>query len=278
MENICRRKKQKIVFFDIDGTLLDPATDFLIPDSALRAIKKLQGLGHLAIINTGRTASFMEKCIIEAGFDGFIYGCGTMITFHGETLFHNSIPKETIEKLIEMLRKCKIDGVLEGSEKCYFDYNGIIYDPKFKKLSQSPAYVRGNFEEPEPSIDKLYIFCGAYSDFISFNNCFNDKFQFINRGGGFYEVVPSGYSKATGIHMLVDKLKKEAVKNNLEFIPDLDETYSIGDSTNDLPMLNATAKSIAMGNGMEEIFPAADYVTKRVEEDGVAYAIEKFIL
>lgn len=272
------KKKQKIVFFDIDGTLIDMVTDSKIPESALSAIKKLQSCGHLAVINTGRTASFMEPCIVNAGFDGFIYGCGTMISYHDEILLHNSISGKTLEELIRMLRECKIDGVLEGMERCYFDYNGIIRDPFFKKLSQAPSYHRGSFEDEEMSADKLYIFCGSYSDFDGFFGFFKDEFQFINRGGGFYEMVPHGFSKATGIHVLVDRLIQEAKEKNLEFMPSMEETYAIGDSTNDIPMLNAVSKSIAMGNSMEEIIGATDYVTKKIDEDGIAYAIETLIL
>lgn len=276
MENM--KKKQKIVFFDIDGTLIAPVTDFKIPDSAMEAIKELQKCGHLAVINTGRTASFMDSCIIEAGFDGFIYGCGTMISYHDEVLVHNSLSEKTMEELVKMLRECKIDGVLEGMERCYFDYNGIIRDPLFKKLSQAPSYLRGSFEDEGKSVDKLYIFCGSYSDFDSFHGFFKEEFQFIDRGGGFYEMVPHGFSKATGIHVLVERLKKEAREKNLSLMPSMEETYAIGDSTNDIPMLRAASISIAMGNSMEEILTLTDYVTKRIEEGGIAYAIEKFIL
>lgn len=272
------KKKQKIVFFDIDGTLIDPVTDFKIPDSALCAIKELQKCGHLAVINTGRTASFMEPCIIDAGFDGFIYGCGTMISYHDDVLVHNSLSEKTMEELVKMLRECKIDGVLEGENKCYFDYNGIIRDSFFRKLSQAASYSRGSFEDEDKGVDKLYIFKGNYSDFDCFYDFFKNEFQFIDRGGGFYEMVPHGFSKATGINVLVERLRKDAKEKNLEFMPSMEETYAIGDSTNDIPMLEAVEKSIAMGNGMEEVLKMADYVTKRVEEDGIAYAIENIVL
>ena len=268
----------KTVFFDIDGTLIDPVTDFKIPDSALAAIKKLQKCGHLAFINTGRTASFIDSNITQAGFDGFIYGCGTMISYHDEVLLHNSLSEKTMENLVRMLRECKIDGVLEGIEKCYFDYNGIIRDPFFKKLSEAPSYLRGSFEDEGKSADKLYIFCGSYSDFTGFHDFFKEEFQFIDRGRGFYEMVPHGFSKATGIHVLVERLRKDAAEKNLSFMPSMEETYAIGDSTNDIPMLEAVSKSIAMGNSMEEVLNMTDFVTKRIEEDGIAYASENIVL
>ena len=66
-------KRRCMLFFDIDGTLIDPKTDFKIPESAMGAIRKLQRAGHLAVVNTGRTASFMENCIIFDCFCDFYY-------------------------------------------------------------------------------------------------------------------------------------------------------------------------------------------------------------
>lgn len=73
MEN----KDRKIVFFDIDGTLVDGPTH-QIPQSAVEAIRKLRENGHLAFINTGRTLVSIEPRIREIGFDGLVCGCGTL--------------------------------------------------------------------------------------------------------------------------------------------------------------------------------------------------------
>ena len=51
-----------------------------------------------------------------------------------------------------------------------------------------------------------------------------------------------------------------------------------GDSGNDYPMLKAAGFAVAMGNAEEKIKAAADFVTKTNEEDGVAYAIRRFVL
>ena len=63
MEN----KDRKLVFFDIDGTLVDGPTH-QIPQSAVEAIRKLRENGHLAFINTGRTLVSIEPRIREIGF------------------------------------------------------------------------------------------------------------------------------------------------------------------------------------------------------------------
>ena len=48
-------KEKKIIFFDIDGTLISDK-NYTIPDSTVTALKELKSKGNLAFINTGRTS------------------------------------------------------------------------------------------------------------------------------------------------------------------------------------------------------------------------------
>lgn len=59
---------------------------------------------------------------------------------------------------------------------------------------------------------------------------------------------------------------------------DRDEIMACGDSRNDWPMLRDAGFAVVMGNADEETKKLADFVTKSNEEDGVAYAVEKFVL
>ena len=54
-----------------------------------------------------------------------------------------------------------------------------------------------------------------------------------------------------------------------------DRTVAIGDSTNDLSMLQFAGISVAMGNSCELVKEKVDFVTRSVEEEGVAYALEQ---
>lgn len=56
-----------------------------------------------------------------------------------------------------------------------------------------------------------------------------------------------------------------------------DEVMAIGDSGNDLKMLEAAGFSVAMKNASDEIKAAADYVTRSCEKSGVSHAIRKFV-
>ena len=58
----------------------------------------------------------------------------------------------------------------------------------------------------------------------------------------------------------------------------MEETIAIGDDRNDIDMLEEVGLGIAMGNAHENIQKIADYVTASNEENGVALALEKFLL
>ena len=53
---------------------------------------------------------------------------------------------------------------------------------------------------------------------------------------------------------------------------------AVGDSYNDIPLLKVCGLAVAMGNAPEEVKAVADYVAPRAEEDGLAVAIEEFLL
>ena len=81
-------KDRKILFFDIDETLLSHRT-LEIPESAKKSIKKAKENGHLVFINTGRTISVVNREIKELDFDGYICGCGSYIEVNGEVIYSN---------------------------------------------------------------------------------------------------------------------------------------------------------------------------------------------
>ena len=112
-------KTRKILFFDIDGTLITDDGKRYFPDSAKEAIQKARENGHLAFINTGRVFCNVTEEIRSAGFDGFVCGCGTHIVYNGETLFHHDTPYEVCAGVIRKCREYKMDAVYEHADKVF---------------------------------------------------------------------------------------------------------------------------------------------------------------
>lgn len=253
---------RKIIFFDIDGTIIGEESKAIL-ESTRKAIQKARENGHYAVINTGRTDLLVGKELKEEiGFDGYLLGCGTSIKFGGKDLFHRTIPKETGRKIVEKLRSCKIDGVLEGEDFDYMDKDENIHSQFFRNFVQNFSVPCKSWDDEELSFDKLYTYTTKNSDLKSFQAQFCHEFDFIDREGGFYEIIPKGHSKATAIEYLVDYLGMS-----------MEDTAAIGDSNNDLTMLSCVNTSIAMGNSTKSILDMADYVTSHVDEDGIWNAL-----
>ena len=79
--------------------------------------------------------------------------------------------------------------------------------------------------------------------------------------------MPLGTTKATALSRLADILQIEP-----------SEIMAMGDANNDIEMLQFAGLGIAMGNASEHVKSLANDVTSSNEEDGVARAIEKYIL
>lgn len=258
--------EKRIIFFDIDGTLSNEE-DGYIPNSTIKAIQNAQANGHICIINTGRPVSTIDQDIKNIGFDGYICGCGTYIEYHNKVLFHLELPQQIRKDIIDMTIKCRIDNVLEGIQGAFFPETSI--HPFVKKVEKD--YLKLNHpvlyynQESDVMFDKFAAWYHEGSDIDTFKAFLEPNFHVIQRDVDFIEVVPKQVSKATGIQMIIDYLNMS-----------IDQTISIGDSTNDLPMLTYTKESIAMGNSNPILFDVVTYRTDSILNNGIEKALKHF--
>ncbi|MFQ6792805.1 MAG: Cof-type HAD-IIB family hydrolase [Thomasclavelia sp.] len=257
----------KILFFDIDGTLLSETTH-TICDSTFVVIKKAKANGHLIFINTGRPFASIDEQIKALDPDGYVCGCGTYIRLHDQVLLSKTLTANRCKEIVDLLRQTKIDGILEGKDCVYLDET--INHPILREIKDhynELGFKILKFDDPNLLFDKFTVWFDQNSDLNSFKQAISDDFQYIHRGDDFGEIVPIGYSKATGIQFLVDYF-------NLE----LDDAYVFGDSFNDKPMLEYVKHAIVMGNGDPQLFDLAYLVSKSVDDDGIDYALKKLEL
>ena len=259
--------KRAVLFFDIDGTLLSEVTK-KIPDSAAESVRRAKKEGHMLFINTGRTICSIPAEIRRLPFDGYLCGCGTCLIYHDEILFERSLSPERGRAVIEKMFECNLGGVAEGPEDVYFPER----ISRFDKLETTRRYFRAKGMGIECSMerggfiyDKLFIYADEMSDLASFLEFIDEDMEAMDRGGNAYEVIQKGYSKATACEFIVDKLGFTK-----------DQAYVFGDSSNDLAMFEFAIHAIAMGEHDPVLDPYTEFVTKEVEDDGIAYAMERY--
>ena len=91
--------------------------------------------------------------------------------------------------------------------------------------------------------------------------------EVIDRGDNAYEIAQKPFSKATACEFMRKRLGLE-----------LDQVYVFGDSGNDLSMFEYAQHTIALGAHSEVLDPYTEFVTKTVEDDGIAYAMKHYRL
>ena len=252
---------KKAVFIDIDGTLLD--SDGVNPKNC-RSMEKLRSLGHYVFINTGRSLSWIPpKSLDGITYDGLITGMGSRIEISGEVIREMLIENRVADEILKHF--------WDDPEVCCFisgTKNGYIHNPLlfFKDFELIPIASPNDFSTAykDEKIQKI--------EFVT-NGLSKEDMDFIKERvsvwihGLFLECAAKGSGKAEAMLYAADSLGIS--RKNI---------YAIGDSINDLDMLQNAGHSVAMFNSSRKIKGIADYISTSCRNGGVSYAIEKFIL
>lgn len=258
---------RKMIFFDIDGTIAAEGSHH-IPKSTAEAIYLARANGHLTFINTGRTRFNIEPELEALGFDGYVCGCGTYIYVGDTCLLSHHVSHERALEIIWLLRDCYISALFEENSRSFFDQESPenkMRDNLIARFGMKDIDVQMDIEDENLVFDKLVVWLNTRSDYRTFFAEIGKDFDIIDRGASMYEIVPKGFSKATGIQFLMDHFQIPA-----------EDCYAVGDSTNDLSMLQFVPNSIAMGNSMKEILPYCAYQTADLEDDGIYKAMRHY--
>ena len=182
---------------------------------------------------------------------------------------YNKLTQQHCRRIAAFLRECGVTPVYEHKDGYFFDKlaaRNADLDDFLISFVEDGIPVDRDISDPEFIFDKFVIWENPEADMARFHSEIGKEYEIIDRGNGFWENVPRGFSKATAMDYILKKLG----------IP-RQNAYAIGDSMNDLPMLKAVDHSIAMG-GAEVIYPYVSYVTSPIEEDGIYNALKHFKL
>ena len=119
--------RRKIIFLDVDGTLID--YDNHIPESAVLAIRRAREKGHLVYVCTGRSKAEMPPEIWDIGFDGMIGGNGSYVEHEGQAVLHQLIPRDVAKRLVGWLQERGLEFYLESN-------NGLFASRGFREAAR----------------------------------------------------------------------------------------------------------------------------------------------
>lgn len=259
---------KKAAFFDVDGTLIDCTIGIMdISDRVKKAIKDFQKAGNVAFVSSGRPYAFLNKELLEFGFDGFVLGNGAQVLINDETKFFSGIDKELVKEVVSNCERLNIDYCLQGPKYSYLKEEFTRLVSYYREYGITDDFLEYDFVLDDVDVFKIEMFpvdeegckycesldCGEF-------NCFK------NYPGEVYEMYPVKNSKGEG---LLKTIELEDVE--------LKDSYAFGDGRNDIEMIQTAAHGIAMGNAVPELKEVANEFTDAIADDGIATYLEKIL-
>jgi Cof subfamily protein (haloacid dehalogenase superfamily) len=270
MEN---KTEIKYLVLDLDGTLLN--TQHKMSDKNKEAVKKAIAQGVKVMLATGKTRVSAEPIIKELGLDNpgvFVQG---LIIYNAD----GTLRQETT-----------LDGkaarrAIQYAESVGFDVIAYSGNRLITKTITDAVKAIAAYGEPAPEavgsllnhigvtpMHKLIMVGGTEQKLRALRwqleQMIGDQAAFTHGGVlTSLEVLPKGMGKAVGVKSLLRIMGANP-----------ENTLAIGDGDNDMDMLKLVGIGVAMGNAHDEVKAVAKHVVKSNDEDGVAEAIERFVL
>lgn len=270
----------KLIALDLDGTLLNSAKQ--VTPRTFEALQKAASKGVAIVPSTGRSLDGIPENIAKLPFVQYaltLNGAVVVDIRAHKIVYQCNFSKEEALYLWEYLQKydalcdCAIDGELYMEHKTF---------SKLAEYGQSPeriALMRSTRKEAN-SIHEMLL--QETTKTAKMNLLFDDmqerllakkeleQIPFVEVSSSLprnLELNRKGGNKGNGLLSLAEYLGIAR-----------EQIMACGDSDNDYSMIEAAGLGVAMGNGLEEIKRIADKVTLSNDQDGVAYAIEQWVL
>lgn len=259
----------ELMALDIDGTLLNKKHE--ISDETVDAIKESMDRGIKVILVSGRDYLAAEPYIKKLGTKDLFLGLNGANTYDnkGNIIYSEYLDREIVEYIIEISEKEDIYIVLFIGKDTYVDeistFMGIDnYVFNSLEVGKISGFYNGQDvtkillvqkeENLKPIKEKLDLKYGTK---------INSQFSLPQ----FLEIFNGDINKGIALKRVCEEynISKEKV-------------MAIGDWDNDITMIEYAKLGVAMGNGSPNIKKVADFITKNNNENGAAYAINKFAL
>ncbi len=269
------KKYKALLAADMDFTLLAPGKD--IPEGNKEAIRALKESSVAFTIATGRSSFLVGRFAEDLGIDV------PLITSNGGSLFDASARKQFESKDFEDAKIRTLLGFLidKSADATLYSDEGIFFAPDSTRHYFVEAYNSGvepSKRSPMVEIDKSFLelekipkfnkilLQSADEDVISILSSDPDL-EVISSGPNLFDVMRSGVSKGGALLSLAGYLG----------IPS-QNTFAIGDSDNDISMIESAEYGIAVGNATEGVKAVAAYITANYDSLGFAKAVYEYII
>jgi Cof subfamily protein (haloacid dehalogenase superfamily) len=262
-----------LIALDLDGTLLNSRHE-LSPRTE-RALKQAMAQGVQVILATGKTYSSAIELIERLGLTTpGVYGQGlTIVNGDGSLRYERTLDSEVARTVTAYAEAhgCHLIAVAEGSTRILAEKPSTLTDFVVAYHEPDPELVGplSRIVDRTP-INKLVIEAdpaaipGIRADLAA---RLDGSAALVRSMPQLLEVLPRGASKGDGLRRLLADIGV-----------DPRHVLAFGDAENDIEMLRLAGIGVAMDNASPGAKAAANYVTASNDDDGVAEAVERFVL
>lgn len=264
----------RAIALDLDGTLTNDAKE--VTPRTHAALLKAQACGAHIILASGRPTYGIAPVADSLEMDklgGYIlaYNGAKIIDWRTkEELYSQHLPNDVIPLLYEYAKR-------HGHALLGYVGNEIVCEePDDQYVMEEARINKMHIRKVECLVDSLgshptkLLMTGHPADMQKAEEeiaqMVGQRMDVFRSAPFFVELVPKGIDKAQSLLRLLGLL-------NLTH----GDMMAFGDGYNDISMLKLAGLGVAMANAVAEVRAEADYVTRSNEEDGVAYAIDKFL-
>lgn len=268
----------KIIASDLDGTLM--STDHMtVSPRTKEALKRAHDMGVKLAIATGRPLALIDYVVEQIPFVDYVITANGACVYdmaQKKNIYTDLISNEITKELITyfLSRKVFFDVYIDGRSKYQLDTQKYFVNNAFSQefIDEVIKSMDGfeNLSEfvADKGIEKITLYSVKDSDYDTFKG----KMELLGLSAstsfkGSLEATSATAHKGLALKRLCDILGFTA-----------DEAMSFGDAGNDCPMLEFAKYSFAMKNATAQCKASAKYITESNGKDGVAQAIEKFVL
>lgn len=268
----------RLLAFDYDGTA---AVDGALPSAAVAAATAAAlAAGVHVVLATGRPyASAARYAAALALTDPVICFQGAMVrelSGDREALLTEPLPVAPLRELLAFAEQRRLNLTLYSEEALYHVFQHhprAFYDRWFglpmERVHSFAEACQRMASQGQHVIKGLFIGEPAANDDLirELQARFADRLSVVRSHMLFVEALSPRATKGQALAFLADRLGVAQA-----------ETLAVGDSGNDISMLRWAGLGVAMGNATPDVLAAADWVAPTVDEDGLAAAIERFLL
>lgn len=256
-------KPTALVFFDLDGTLLNEES--LVDEDVKEALVQLKDKGAVPFIATGRSPLEIQHVLEETVIDSFITLNGQYIQYEGKEVFRNVIPQSLVDGLKKMTSEKNLPLSLYSSDKIRATRYSETLKQAYNFIHEEPPAVDESFDEKEEILMMLVL-----NEDKSLDQEFVEGFpelSFYRNTPYSMDTITKGQNKAKGIDALLESINMHDIS-----------LYAFGDGANDKEMLKRADYSVAMANGLDDVKAVADYVTSSNKDGGIVEGLKHYKL